>query len=119
MGYQDFAVPYDKKKLLHENYYDLVISNVPFSERRPFTDPRYDHIKGASNLHNYFFVKAIDQVRPGGFLAFITSRYTMDAKDMNAQNFRQHLADKADFIGAVRLHNETFKGIAEIGRAHV
>ena len=112
MGYQNFSVPHDETKLLQENYYDLVISNVPFSDTRPFTDPRYDKLLGARNLHNYFFAKAIDQVRPGGLLAFITSRYTMDGTSAGAVSFREHMDGKADFLGAVRLHNETFKKIA-------
>ena len=110
MGYQDFSVPYDKKKLLSENYYDAIVSNVPFSEHRNFIDTRYDHLPGKKNLHNYFFVKAMDQLRPGGILAFITSRYTMDSMD---ESFRTYMAEKADFLGAVRLHNRAFKGIAE------
>ena len=115
MGYQNFDVPYDKKKLLRENYFDLVISNVPFSKSRTFRDPRYEHaLSGqADNLHNYFFVKGIDQVRPGGLMAFITSHYTMDAAGPQTRDFRNTLTAKADFLGAVRLHNEAFKDIAE------
>ena len=109
MGYEEFAVPYEEKKLLNENYYDLAISNVPFSDTGPAKDVRYSKIP-VYNLHNFFFAKAIDQVRPGGVLMFITSRYTMDSID---DGFRKYMNERADFLGAVRLHNEAFKGIAE------
>jgi len=108
MGYEEFDVPYDKRKLLNENYYDLAISNVPFNRTPPAKDVRYKNI--ADNLHNFFFAKAVDQVRPGGIVAFVTSRYTMDSRD---RSFREYLNERADFLGAVRLHNEAFKGIAE------
>ena len=57
------------------------------------------------SIHNYFFAKAIDQVRPGGIVAFVTSRYTMDSKDSTA---RKHMAERADLLGAIRLPNNAF-----------
>ena len=60
-------------------------------------------------IHNYFFAKAIDQVRPGGIVAFVTSRYTMDSKDSTA---RKHMAERADLLGAIRLPNNAFKANA-------
>ena len=61
------------------------------------------------SIHNYFFAKAIDQVRPGGVVAFVTSRYTMDSKDSTA---RKHMAERADLLGAIRLPNNAFKANA-------
>ena len=63
----------------------------------------------SSLIHNYFFAKAIDQVRPGGVVAFVTSRYTMDSKDSTA---RKHMAERADLLGAIRLPNNAFKANA-------
>ena len=61
------------------------------------------------SIHNYFFAKALDQVRPGGVVAFVTSRFTMDSKDSTA---RKYLAQRADLLGAVRLPNNAFKANA-------
>ena len=61
------------------------------------------------SIHNYFFAKAINQVRPGGVVAFVTSRYTMDSKDSTA---RKHMAERADLLGAIRLPNNAFKANA-------
>ncbi len=58
------------------------------------------------SIHNYFFAKALDQVRPGGVIAFVTSRYTMDAKDSTV---RRYLAQRAELLGAIRLPNDAFK----------
>ena len=65
--------------------------------------------KRVLNIHNYFFAKAIDQIRPGGVIAFVTSRYTMDSKDSTA---RKHMAERADLLGAIRLPNNAFKANA-------
>ena len=110
MGYQDFDVPYDKTKLRRENHFDLIISNVPFSNTKGFHDARYAAAPGEGSLHNYFFIKALDQLRPGGIMAFITSHYTMDSQN---SSFRKYIADSADLLGAIRMHNEAMKGTAE------
>ena len=70
-----------------------------------------DWIKGilTAGIHNYFFTKALDQVRPGGIVAFVTSRYTLDSKDSSA---RKHIAERADLLGAIRLPNNAFKANA-------
>lgn len=88
-----------------DNYFDLAISNVPFGQFS-LHDPKYNKFK--FNIHNYFFAKAIDQVRPGGLVAFITSTGTMQSGS-DAKRLREILKDKADFIGAVRLPDTAFK----------
>lgn len=91
---------------LKDGFYDLVISNVPFGNYQVY-DPKYKGNK--FSIHDYFFAKALDKVKPGGMVAFITSRYTMDKKD---DTFRKYLSGRADLVGAVRLPNNTFKNIA-------
>lgn len=86
--------------------FDLVISNFPFGDYRVF-DPAYNKLK--LPIHNYFFAKSIDKIRPGGFVIAITSRYTMDSVD---STFRNYMEGKADFIGAIRLPSDSFKKIA-------
>ena len=95
---------------LSQNFYDLTISNVPFADVKPF-DPRAQElgIPHGLSLHDFFFAKAIQLVRPGGVLAFITSRYTMDKQDDKIRTF---LESKADFLGAIRLPNTAFKANA-------
>ena len=88
------------------DFYDLAVGNVPFGQYR-VNDKAYNKL-GFSIL-NYFFAKAIDQVRPGGVVAFVTSRYTMDSKDSTA---RKHMAERADLLGAIRLPNNAFKANA-------
>jgi N12 class adenine-specific DNA methylase len=88
------------------DFYDLAVGNVPFGQYQ-VNDPQYN--KFGFSIHNYFFAKALDQVRPGGVVAFVTSRYTMDAKDSSA---RKYLAERADFLGAIRLPNNAFKANA-------
>ena len=88
-----------------DDYFDLAISNVPFGQFS-LHDPKYNKFK--FNIHNYFFAKAIDQVRPGGLVAFITSTGTMQSGS-DAKRLRELLKNKADFIGAVRLPNTAFK----------
>ena len=94
--------------LLPDDYYDAAISNVPFGDIRVH-DPAYKPYLTKS-IHNYFFAKALDKVRPGGVVAFITSRYTMDS--MQAEDVRRYLSTKADLLGAVRLPNTAFKANA-------
>lgn len=91
--------------------FDAVISNVPFGDY-PVTSRRYEK-KGrflTHAIHNFFFAKALDLVRPGGIVAFVTSHYTMDA---NSERLRVYLAERADLLGAVRLPSMAFKDNAD------
>ena len=88
------------------DFYDLAIGNVPFGQYQ-VNDKSYNKL--GFNIHNYFFAKALDQVRPGGVVAFVTSRYTMDAKDSTV---RRYLAQRAELLGAIRLPNNAFKANA-------
>ena len=85
------------------DFYDLAVGNVPFGQYQ-VNDKAYNKLH--FNIHNYFFAKALDQVRPGGVVAFVTSRYTMDAKDSTV---RRYLAQRAELLGAIRLPNDAFK----------
>jgi len=85
------------------DFYDLAIGNVPFGQYQ-VRDKAYDKLN--FSIHNYFLAKALDQVRPGGVVAFVTSRYTMDAKDSTV---RRYLAQRAELLGAIRLPNDAFK----------
>ena len=85
------------------DFYDLAIGNVPFGQYQ-VNDRTYNKL--GFSIHNYFFAKALDQVRPGGVIAFVTSRYTMDSKDNRA---RRHIAERAELLGAIRLPNNAFK----------
>ena len=88
------------------DFYDLAVGNVPFGQYK-VNDKAYNKL--GFSIHNYFFTKAIDQVRPGGIVAFVTSRYTMDSKDSTA---RKHMAERADLLGAIRLPNNAFRANA-------
>ena len=88
------------------DFYDLAVGNVPFGNYK-VNDKAYNKL--GFSIHNYFFAKAIDQVRPGGVVAFVTSRYTMDSKDSTA---RKHMAERADLLGAIRLPNSAFRANA-------
>ena len=88
------------------DFYDLAVGNVPFGNYK-VNDKAYNKL--GFSIHNYFFAKAIDQVRPGGIIAFVTSRYTMDSKDSTA---RKHMAERADLLGAIRLPNNAFRANA-------
>ncbi|HFD5532536.1 TPA: helicase-related protein [Streptococcus pyogenes] len=88
------------------NFFDAVIGNVPFGEYK-VNDREYN--KNNFLIHDYFFAKSIDKVRNGGIIAFITSSGTMDKKD---ESVRRYLAARAEFLGAIRLPNDTFKGVA-------
>ena len=88
------------------DFYDLAVGNVPFGNYK-VNDKAYNNL--GFSIHNYFFAKALDQVRPGGVVAFVTSRFTMDSKDSSA---RKYLAQRADLLGAVRLPNNAFKANA-------
>ncbi|MDO4647900.1 MAG: SNF2-related protein [Eubacteriales bacterium] len=88
------------------DFYDLAVGNVPFGNYRVGDKP-YDKL--GFSIHNYFFAKTLDQVRPGGVVAFVTSRYTMDSKNSDA---RRYMAQRADFLGAIRLPNNAFRANA-------
>ena len=87
----------------HRDFFDLAVGNVPFGNYK-VADKPYDKL--GFSIHNYFFAKALDQVRPGGLVAFVTSRYTMDSKNMDA---RKYIAQRAELLGAIRLPNNAFK----------
>ena len=87
-------------------FYDLAVGNMPFGNYQVF-DPEYNHL--GFSIHNYFAAKMLDQVRPGGIVAFVTSRYTMDAKDESA---RRYLAERGELLGAIRLPNNAFRANA-------
>ena len=88
------------------DFYDLAVGNVPFGNYK-VNDKAYNKLN--FSIHNYFFAKAIDQVRPGGIVAFVTSRYTLDSKDSAA---RKHIAERADLLEAIRLPNNAFRANA-------
>ena len=89
-----------------KDFFDVAVGNVPFGSYQ-VNDKAYNRL--GFSIHNYFFAKALDQVRPGGIVAFVTSRYTMDAKDTTA---RKYLAQRAELLGAIRLPNNAFKANA-------
>ena len=88
------------------DFFDLAVGNVPFGQYQ-IRDKAYDKLN--FSVHNYFFAKALDQVRAGGVVAFVTSRFTMDAKDSTV---RRYLAQRAELLGAIRLPNNAFKANA-------
>ena len=97
-GYENVSFPKD--------FFDAAVGNVPFGNYQ-VNDKAYNRL--GFSIHNYFFAKALDQVRPGGIVAFVTSRYTMDAKDTTV---RTYLAQRAELLGAIRLPNDAFKANA-------
>ncbi len=98
-GFEDVPLP--------DNYFDAVVGNVPFGDYAVH-DPHTRHSLTRS-IHDYFFAKSLEKTRPGGIMALITSRYTMDKLDAT---IRTHLAEKADLVAAIRLPNTAFKGNA-------
>lgn len=96
------AVEGYEKVNLPDSFFDVAIGNVPFGEFKVF-DSRYDRYNFF--IHDYFFAKTLDKVRPGGVIAFITSSGTMDKKN---PYIRRYLAQRAELIGAIRLPNDTF-----------
>ena len=94
------------EKTDRRDFFDLAVGNVPFGQYQ-VNDPAYNRL--GFSIHNYFFAKAMDQLRPGGIMAFVTSRYTMDAKNSDV---RKYLAERAQFLGAIRLPNDAFKANA-------
>jgi hypothetical protein len=100
-GFEDTPLP--------DNFFDAVIGNIPFGNYAVH-DPAYRRTPALTRtIHDYFLAKSMDKVRPGGVLALITSRYTMDKQDAA---IRTHLAERADLVGAIRLPNTTFKANA-------
>lgn len=97
--------PFEETKLA-EGFYDVAISNVPFGDYKPF-DPRFNSF--GFPIHDYFFAAALERVRPGGLIMFITSKGTMDKLD---STLRDYLAHRAEFVGAIRLPNDAFKRTA-------
>ncbi len=98
-GFEETSLP--------DNYFDAVVGNVPFGDYAVH-DPHTRHSLTRS-IHDYFFAKSLEKVRPGGILALITSRYTMDKVN---DTIRKHLAEKSDLVAAIRLPNTAFKGNA-------
>ena len=88
------------------NFFDVAVGNVPFGDFK-VNDKEYD--RNNFLIHDYFFAKSIDKVRPGGVIAFITSNGTMDKKD---ESIRRYIGERCELLGAVRLPNNTFKGVA-------
>lgn len=99
----DIRVQGFEEALLQDNYYDLAISNVPFGDYGVF-DKKYNHIAGL-NIHDYFFLKALDKVREDGLVMFITSKGTLDKAESKV---RKMIAERAELIGAIRLPNTAF-----------
>jgi len=95
-----YNMPFQESNFLHDSY-DLIISNVPFGDYKVFDRD----LGGEESIHNYYFLKSLDLVRPDGLVAFITSRYTMDA---TRNQTRRKILEKADFLGGVRLPANTF-----------
>jgi len=102
----DIKVTGFEKTEMPDNFFDAAIGNVPFGSYK-IPDPKYD--KQGFHVHDYFFAKALDQVRPGGVVAFITSKGTLDKQNPTV---RRYLAQRAELLGAVRLPNNAFKANA-------
>ena len=97
-GYEKTAFP--------DNFFDVAIGNVPFGQFH-VPDKRYDRLNFP--IHEYFIAKALDQVRPGGVIAVVTSSYTMDKRTASA---RKYIAQRSELLGAIRLPNDAFKAAA-------
>ena len=97
-GYEKTAFP--------DNFFDVAIGNVPFGQFH-VSDKRYDRLNFP--IHEYFIAKALDQVRPGGVIAVVTSSYTMDKRTASA---RKYIAQRSELLGAIRLPNNAFKAAA-------
>ena len=100
------AVQGYEKTSFPDNFFDVAIGNVPFGQFR-VPDKRYDRLNFP--IHEYFVTKALDQVRPGGVIAVVTSSYTMDKRTASA---RKYIAQRAELLGAIRLPNNAFKAAA-------
>ncbi len=93
-GYENTNLP--------DNFFDIAISNVPFGQFK-VSDKRYNKLN--FNIHDYYFAKTLDKVRPGGIVAFVTSKYTMDKANSSV---RKYISERAELLGAIRLPNTTF-----------
>ncbi|MDR2043322.1 MAG: DEAD/DEAH box helicase family protein [Clostridium sp.] len=102
----NIAVQGFEKTELPDSFFDLAVGNVPFGSYG-VADKRYD--KHKFHIHDYFFARTLDKVRPGGIVAFVTSRFTLDKKDSSV---RKYIAQRADLIGAIRLPMTAFKANA-------
>ena len=100
------AVQGYEKTVFPDNFFDVAIGNVPFGQFH-VPDKRYDRLNFP--IHEYFVAKALDQVRPGGVIAVVTSSYTMDKRTASA---RKYIAQRAELLGAIRLPNNAFKAAA-------
>lgn len=94
-GYEDTKLP--------DSFFDVAIGNIPFGQFK-VSDKRYDKLN--FNIHDYFFAKTLDKVRPGGIIAFVTSRYTMDKQNGRC---REYINERSELLGAIRLPNTAFK----------
>ncbi len=94
-GFEDVELP--------DSFFDVAVGNVPFGDFKPY-DKRYD--KNKFVIHDYFFAKTLDKIRPNGVIAFITSKGTLDKKD---ESVRRYISQRAELIGAIRLPDDTFK----------
>lgn len=101
------AVQGYEKTVFPDNFFDVAIGNVPFGQFH-VPDKRYDRLNFP--IHEYFIAKALDQVRPGGVIAVVTSSYTMDKRTASA---RKYIAQRSELLGAIRLPNNAFKAAAE------
>jgi N12 class adenine-specific DNA methylase len=101
-----FAKPFEETAL-PDNYFDVVVGNVPFGDYGVHDPAMKPQLTAA--IHDYFFAKSLEKIRPGGVMALITSRYTMDKQ---TDTIRKHLTERADLLGAIRLPNTAFKGNA-------
>src|SRR5262249_26548355 len=99
-GFEDVDLP--------ENYFDAVVGNIPFGNY-PVFDPAYKNATVTRTIHDYFLAKCVDKLRPGGVMAVITPRYSMDKQDAT---IRRYLGERADLVGAMRLPNTAFKANA-------
>lgn len=106
--YQKFSIAAQgfEEAVLPDSFFDGVIGNVPFGDFK-VSDKRYDKHKFL--IHDYFFAKSLDKLRPGGVMALVTSKGTMDKE---SKAVRKYIAQRAELLGAIRLPNDTFKGNA-------
>lgn len=102
-GYEETKLP--------DSFFDIAVGNVPFGNFK-IVDKKYDRLN--FNIHDYFFAKTIDKVRPNGIIAFVTSRYTMDKRNSNV---RRYINERCELLGAIRLPNDAFgdtKAVSDI-----
>ncbi|MCR0269865.1 DEAD/DEAH box helicase family protein [[Clostridium] innocuum] len=98
----NIAVEGYEKTSLPDSFFDIAIGNVPFGQFK-VSDKRYDRLN--FNIHDYFFAKTIDKIRPGGLILFVTSKYTMDKANSSV---RKYINERCELLGAIRLPNDTF-----------